>query len=94
MDITPRRKASIGFLSQHASITVRDFDAAVGVRKFSISRIVNKQKNFGAVTPKRKSKRGSKFKTTPRTDKRLVQNSTMHPYKTSRDIQRELHSYP
>ncbi|GFW89662.1 integrase catalytic domain-containing protein [Trichonephila clavipes] len=48
------------------------------------------QKNFGAVFRKRKSKCGRKRKTTPRTDKFLVHNSTMHPYKTSKDLQREL----
>ncbi|GFV59986.1 hypothetical protein TNCV_1400941 [Trichonephila clavipes] len=36
------------------------------------------------------SKRGRKRNTTSRTDRFLVRNSTMHPYKTSRDLQRKL----
>lgn len=90
MDITPRKRTKIVTLSQHTSMTVRDIAAAVGVGKSSVSRIINQQKNFGTVSPKRKSKCGRKRKTTPRTDKFLVRNSIMHPYKTSRDLQREL----
>ncbi|GFV13579.1 lysosomal alpha-glucosidase [Trichonephila clavipes] len=53
-------------------------------------KIINLQKNFGTVSPKRKSKCWSKCKTTPPTDKFLVRNSTMHPIKTNRDLQGEL----
>ncbi|GFW34401.1 hypothetical protein TNCV_221271 [Trichonephila clavipes] len=45
---------------------------------------------FRAVSSKRKSKRGRKRKTASLTDKFLVRNSTMQPYKTSKDLQREL----
>ncbi|GFY06935.1 HTH_Tnp_Tc3_2 domain-containing protein [Trichonephila clavipes] len=71
-------------------MTVRDITEAVGAGKSSVYRTINQQTNFGAVFRKRKSKRGRKRKTTPRTDKFLVHNSTMHPYKTSKDLQREL----
>ncbi|GFV71183.1 hypothetical protein TNCV_410661 [Trichonephila clavipes] len=63
---------------------------AVGFGKSSVSRIINQLKNFGEMSPKRKSKFGRKSKTTPRTDKFLVQNITMHSYKTSRDLERKL----
>ncbi|GFV32240.1 HTH_Tnp_Tc3_2 domain-containing protein [Trichonephila clavipes] len=89
MDITPRKRTGIVTLSQHTSMTVRDIATTDGVGKSSVSRIINKQKNFGAMCPKRKSKCVHKLKTTPRTEKFLVRNSTMHPYKTSTDLQRE-----
>ncbi|GFU18351.1 HTH_Tnp_Tc3_2 domain-containing protein [Trichonephila clavipes] len=90
MNITPRKRTKIVSLCQHTSMTVRDIAAAVGVVKSSVSRIIDEQKNLVALSPKRKSKRGRKCKTKSRTDKFLVQNSTIHPYKTSRDLQREL----
>ncbi|GFU62796.1 uncharacterized protein TNCV_1350511 [Trichonephila clavipes] len=67
MDTTPRKRTKIVTLSQHTSMTVRDIAAAAGVGKSSVSRIINQQKNFGTVSPKRKSKCGLKRKTTPRT---------------------------
>ncbi|GFV83284.1 hypothetical protein TNCV_1900101 [Trichonephila clavipes] len=42
------------------SMTMRDIAAAVEAVKSSVSRIINQQKNFGAVSPKRKRKYGSK----------------------------------
>ncbi|GFT78714.1 hypothetical protein TNCV_1805221 [Trichonephila clavipes] len=47
-------------LSQHTSMTGRDIVAAFGIRKSSASKIINQQKNFGAVALKRKSKCGPK----------------------------------
>ncbi|GFS47384.1 HTH_Tnp_Tc3_2 domain-containing protein [Trichonephila clavipes] len=79
MDISPRKRTRIITLSQY---TMRDIAAAVGVGKSSVSRIINQQKNFGAVSPKRRNKCGHKRKPTPRADKFLVRNSSMHPYKT------------
>ncbi|GFT00804.1 HTH_Tnp_Tc3_2 domain-containing protein [Trichonephila clavipes] len=90
MDITPRKRTRIVTFNWRTSMTVRDITAAVGVGKSSVFRIINQQKNFGAVSPKRKSKCGRKCKTTPRIDKFLVRNSTMHPHKTGRNLQREL----
>ncbi|GFU37202.1 HTH_Tnp_Tc3_2 domain-containing protein [Trichonephila clavipes] len=90
MDITPRKRTRAITLSQYTSMTVRDIAAVVGVGKSSVSRIINQQKNLGAVSPKRKSKYGLKRNITPRTDKFLVRYGRMHPYKISRDLQREL----
>lgn len=90
MDITPRKRTRIITLSQHTSMSVRHIVAAVGVGKSSVSRIINQQKNFWTVSPKRQCKCGRKRKTTPRTDKFLVRNSKMHPRKTSTDLQSEL----
>ncbi|GFW96599.1 hypothetical protein TNCV_2846561 [Trichonephila clavipes] len=53
MDITPRKRTRTVTLSQHTSMTVKDIAAAVGVGKSSVSRIINQQKNFGKVSPKR-----------------------------------------
>ncbi|GFW01696.1 uncharacterized protein TNCV_4086111 [Trichonephila clavipes] len=41
MNNTPRKRTRILTLSQHASMTVRDFAPAVGVGKSSVSRIIN-----------------------------------------------------
>ncbi|GFX49553.1 hypothetical protein TNCV_4901951 [Trichonephila clavipes] len=56
MDITSRKRTRIVTLSQHTSMTVRNISAAVGVGQFTVCRIINQQKNFGAMSPKRKSK--------------------------------------
>ncbi|GFT41218.1 HTH_Tnp_Tc3_2 domain-containing protein, partial [Trichonephila clavipes] len=62
----------------------------LGVDKSTVSTIINQQKHFKVVSPNRKSKCGPKRKTMSQTDKFLVRNSTMHPYKTSKDLQRDL----
>ncbi|GFW96117.1 hypothetical protein TNCV_958301 [Trichonephila clavipes] len=41
-------------------MTVRDIAADVGIGKYSVSKIMIQQKNFGTVSPKRKSKYGRK----------------------------------
>ncbi|GFW63409.1 hypothetical protein TNCV_400751 [Trichonephila clavipes] len=87
---TPRKMTKIITLSQHTSMNVRDIVDIVGVGKSSVSRITNKQKNFWAMPLKRKSKCGRIHNTTPRADKFLARNSTMHPYQTCKDLQREL----
>ncbi|GFX65459.1 hypothetical protein TNCV_400101 [Trichonephila clavipes] len=58
---TETGRTRIVTISQHTSMTVRDIVTEIGVGKFSISRIINQQKNFGAVSPKRKSKCGRKL---------------------------------
>ncbi|GFV43881.1 hypothetical protein TNCV_485051 [Trichonephila clavipes] len=77
--ITLRKRTRNVTLSQHTSMTVRVIAAMFG--KFSVSRIINQQKNLEAVPPKRKSKCGYKRETIPRKDKFLVRYSIMYPYK-------------
>ncbi|GFV14363.1 hypothetical protein TNCV_807951 [Trichonephila clavipes] len=66
MDISPKKRTRIATLSQHTSMTVRYIAAAVGIGNSSVSRIINQQKYFVLVSPKRKC--GRKLKTAPRTD--------------------------
>ncbi|GFV89514.1 hypothetical protein TNCV_4153291 [Trichonephila clavipes] len=58
--ITPRKKTGMVTLSQHTCMTLRDIAAAVGIGKYSVSRVINQQKNFGVVFLKRNSKCGRK----------------------------------
>ncbi|GFV44364.1 HTH_Tnp_Tc3_2 domain-containing protein [Trichonephila clavipes] len=82
--------AEEGQTARRSYLHAASFESAFGVGKSSVSRIIKLQNNFGTVSPKRKSKCGCKRKTTPRTDKFLAQNCTIHLYKTNRDLQREL----
>ncbi|GFT84359.1 hypothetical protein TNCV_1609921 [Trichonephila clavipes] len=91
MDISPRKRTRIIIHSQHTSMTVRDITAAVGVGKSNVSRFINEQNNCETVL----QNAGVNVDTNARPH--LLQTNflyeivhTMHPYKTSRDLQREL----
>ncbi|GFW24685.1 transposon Ty3-G Gag-Pol polyprotein [Trichonephila clavipes] len=55
MDISSRKRTGIVTLSQHSSMSMKVIPTAVGDGKSSVSRIINQQKNFRAVSPKRKT---------------------------------------
>ncbi|GFV97608.1 uncharacterized protein TNCV_2041161 [Trichonephila clavipes] len=90
MDIPSKKRFKIIALNEHTLMAARDIVAAVGVGKSSVSGILRTFSYSGTSSSKRRGKCGRKRKTTPRTEKILIQNCKINPMKTSIDLRKDL----
>ena len=90
MDVTPRTRAKVVALKEHASLSVRKIARKLDLSKSTVGRIIKKRETTGDAGVSRRGKCGRKRKTTVRDDKMIVRNSVLNPRKNSRELQRDL----
>ena len=90
MDVTPRTRAKVVALKEHASLSVRKIARKLDLSKSTVGRIIKKRETTGDAGVSRCGKCGRKRKTTVRDDKMIVRNSVLNPRKNSREFQRDL----
>lgn len=90
MDISPRTRAKVVALRDHAGMSVRKISRRLDLSKSTVGRIVKRSQVTGESGVFRHGKCGRKRKTTSRDDIMILRNSVKDPRKTSRDLQRDL----
>ena len=93
MDITPKKRASIIALKEHAGLSIRQISKKMKVAKSTVGDILKRKKDTGESSTLRQGRCGRKRKTTPRGDSVIIRESIKDPKKTSADLQRDLSTY-
>ena len=90
MDITPKKRASIIALKEHAGLSIRQISQEMKVAKSTVGDILKRKQDTGESSTLRQGRCGRKRKTTPRDDTVIIRESIKNPKKTSADLQRDL----